>query len=823
MSVAPSLCVSSVDRLGSKESSIAVRARVPRRIHANMCSCARRRSCTPTSTRSTRRSSSATIRGCAAGPVIVGGGCRARGELRGEGVRRPHGDGRARRPAGCARRRSSSRRGCRPTPRRARRCSRCSTTRRRWSRGCRSTRRSSTSAGCGGSSGTPTEIAARLRRDVLERVGLPITVGVARTKFLAKVASGVAKPDGLLVVPPDGELDFLHPLPVERLWGVGPVTADKLHDRGHHDRRRGRRGSPRRRSSSMLGRGVGPAPPRARAQPRPAAGAGRPPPALDRLAARARPSAARSPDDDRRRRSSALVDRVTRRMRAAGRVGRTVVLRLRFDDFSRATRSHTLPRATAQTADDPRHGARRCWPTADAADRAAGPHAGRRRGRATSTTTAPSSSRCRSIAHSGGALDAALDEVRDRFGSAAVTRAVLLGRDPGLLGAAAARLSRRPQVRRREAGRLGYAELRLQRDAQREQLPVGTRRADQRHADGEAASPDAGREGRHGEARPVPEVRQRDQDVVGAGVLVAVTAQRSDNGNRRLDEGGQPVLIEPRRPGMRHLPAADLRRDVGLAGHGPTLAFSRPTRATPAGRARAARRNADARRASPWSGRRGSRRRCRRSRSAVGRRRASPRAGDRPRAPGRSRPPRPDRARLPATRGETARRTPIRGRRPSRGPGMPGGGAWRALSAAPAIGAAHRRSSRPQSTSVRAIGPGVVEAPGQRDDPRQRDAPARGLDRRRAAARRRDAQRARRVGAGGGGNHAARRAPPPTHHSSHPRSARAPTGCRPGRSCRRRRTRACADARAGPCPPRRGGSRRRSPPREPRRAGGSTR
>src|SRR5947207_4473884 len=81
-------------------------------------------------------------------------------------------------------------------------------------------------------SGTPTEIAVRLRRDVLERVGLPITVGVARTKFLAKVASGVAKPDGLLVVPPDRELAFLHPLPVERLWGVGPVTATELHGRG---------------------------------------------------------------------------------------------------------------------------------------------------------------------------------------------------------------------------------------------------------------------------------------------------------------------------------------------------------------------------------------------------------------------------------------------------------------------------------------------------------------------------------------------------------------------------------------------------------------
>src|SRR5438477_9539711 len=81
-------------------------------------------------------------------------------------------------------------------------------------------------------SGTPVEIAARLRGEVRERVGLPITVGIARTKFLAKVASGVAKPDGLLVVPPDRELAFLHPLPVGRLWGVGRVTAARLHEPG---------------------------------------------------------------------------------------------------------------------------------------------------------------------------------------------------------------------------------------------------------------------------------------------------------------------------------------------------------------------------------------------------------------------------------------------------------------------------------------------------------------------------------------------------------------------------------------------------------------
>src|SRR3954453_18795560 len=82
--------------------------------------------------------------------------------------------------------------------------------------------------GLGHIRGTPVEIAARLRRDVRARVGIPITVGVASTKFLAKVASGVAKPDGLLVVPPGGESAFLRPLPVERLWGGGAGTASKL-------------------------------------------------------------------------------------------------------------------------------------------------------------------------------------------------------------------------------------------------------------------------------------------------------------------------------------------------------------------------------------------------------------------------------------------------------------------------------------------------------------------------------------------------------------------------------------------------------------------
>ena len=137
-------------------------------------------------------------------------------------------------------------------------------------------------------SGTPTEIAVRLRRHVLERVGLPITVGVARTKFLAKVASGVAKPDGLLVVPPDGELAFLHPLPVERLWGVGHVTARKLHDRGI--RTVGQVAELPEGRARLAGRaGGGPPAPCPRPQPRSPARARGPPPRLDRVATRTRP------------------------------------------------------------------------------------------------------------------------------------------------------------------------------------------------------------------------------------------------------------------------------------------------------------------------------------------------------------------------------------------------------------------------------------------------------------------------------------------------------------------------------------------------------
>jgi DNA polymerase IV len=277
-------------------------------------------------------------------------------------------------------------------------------------------------------SGTPLEIAVRLRREVLEQVGVPVTVGVARTKFLAKVASGVAKPDGLLVVPPDRELAFLHPLPVGRLWGVGPVTAARL---GEHGIRTV--GEVARLSEaalvSMLDRASG-----------------------RHLHALAHNRDPRPVQPGRRRRSIGsqcalgrgsrapedvdavlvgLVDRVTRRMRAAGRVGRTVLLRLRLGDYSRVTRSHTLPRATAHT--------QTILVTARWLLAAAMPLI-EQRGLTLVGVAVGGLEDDLAVQlwlpfdrHGGSTLDTALDEIRERFGAAAVTRAVLLGRRQGLV------------------------------------------------------------------------------------------------------------------------------------------------------------------------------------------------------------------------------------------------------------------------------------------------------------------------------------------------------------------------------------------------------
>jgi DNA polymerase-4 len=275
--------------------------------------------------------------------------------------------------------------------------------------------------------GSPVEIAASLRRDVRERVGLPITVGVARTKFLAKVASAMAKPDGLLVVPPDRELAFLHPLPVERLWGVGPVTAGRLHRIGITTVAQVA-GFPETALATIVGRAAG--------RHLHALAHNRDPRPVERR--RRRRSIGSQRALGRRPRSAAevdavlvgLADRVTRRMRAAGRVGRTVVLRLRFDDFSRATRSHTMPRATAET--------QTILATLRDLVGAATPEI-RRRGLTLVGTAVTNLDDERTLQlelpfwePGWSALDAALDEVRNRYGADAVKRGVLLGRNAGI-------------------------------------------------------------------------------------------------------------------------------------------------------------------------------------------------------------------------------------------------------------------------------------------------------------------------------------------------------------------------------------------------------
>ena len=276
--------------------------------------------------------------------------------------------------------------------------------------------------------GKPPEIARRLRREVRKRVGLPITVGVAGTKHLAKVASAVAKPDGLLVVPPGAELRFLHRLPVERLWGVGPVTASKLRACGITTV-----GQVARLGETMLVSILGPAAGRhlhALAHNRD--------PRQVRARGRRRSMGAqcalgrRSPSSPEELDTIvvALVDRLARRLCAARRVCRTVVLRLRFDDFSRATRSHTLGEATAQT--------RMILATARGLLAASMPTIERQG----LTLVGVALSNLEDDAaiqlalpfdrRRADALDATLDVVRERFGATAISRAVHLDRDLGV-------------------------------------------------------------------------------------------------------------------------------------------------------------------------------------------------------------------------------------------------------------------------------------------------------------------------------------------------------------------------------------------------------
>lgn len=279
-------------------------------------------------------------------------------------------------------------------------------------------------------SGTPVQIGAQLRSAVRERVGLPITVGIARTKFLAKVASQEAKPDGLLLVPPDRELAFLRPLPVRRLWGVGAKTADKLRIHGVHTV-----ADVAELSETTLGSMVGGAMGRqlfALAhnvdRRRVVTGVRRRSVGAQRALGRAGNSMSDTEVDAV---VVNLIDRITRRMRTSGRTGRTVVLRLRFNDFSRVTRSHTLPRATASTD--------AILAAARGLVAAARPLTAERGltlvGFAVSNIDRDGAQQLElpfDAAVDPVALDSAVDEVRQRFGNGSVMRGVLLGRDPGL-------------------------------------------------------------------------------------------------------------------------------------------------------------------------------------------------------------------------------------------------------------------------------------------------------------------------------------------------------------------------------------------------------
>src|SRR5215471_1893724 len=202
-------------------------------------------------------------------------------------------------------------------------------------------------AGCTHLFGPPLEIAKAIRRRVREELGLPISIGVARTKHLAKIASQVAKPDGLVVVDPETELDFLHDLPVELMWGVGPVTQARLAETGVLTIGQLAR-LPRGSLELLLGDALG--------HKLAALAWNRDPRELE-THRRARSAGAQSALGKKPAAASVfrptlrhLADRVGSRLRAKSRLGRTVSVRVRFADLRAVTRSVTLPAPISATA-----------------------------------------------------------------------------------------------------------------------------------------------------------------------------------------------------------------------------------------------------------------------------------------------------------------------------------------------------------------------------------------------------------------------------------------------------------------------------------------
>jgi DNA polymerase-4 len=271
-------------------------------------------------------------------------------------------------------------------------------------------------------SGEPAWIGATLRRRARDELGLPLSVGIARTRSLAKMASRAAKPDGLLLIEPARELDFLHPLPVEAMWGIGPATAAKLHSlgartigqlaalglptllaefgehSGRHLHSLAHSTDSRRVSGRRGRRSVG---------------------SQSAFRARDRGRA------ERERILAGVVDRVTRRLRAGGRAGRTVTLRLRFGDFSRITRSRTIAQPTNSTSvvrDLARDLLREAEPVIE------------RRGLtligvAVSGLAPRGAGVQLTLDDLGAELDAAIDAVRERFGNEVLSRGTSRARD----------------------------------------------------------------------------------------------------------------------------------------------------------------------------------------------------------------------------------------------------------------------------------------------------------------------------------------------------------------------------------------------------------
>jgi DNA polymerase-4 len=195
--------------------------------------------------------------------------------------------------------------------------------------------------------GPPSDIARMIRRRVRQEVGLPISIGISSTKILAKIASARAKPDGLVVVDNGSELDFLHPLPVEALWGVGKVTAGRLHDLGI-----GTIGELSEVPSGALAPLLGPGAAGAlrslswNLDPRPVQGGRR----AGSVGSQQALGAGLVDRDEMAVVVLGLADRVGRRLRAKQRTGTTLTVRVRFPGPRSVTRSHTLIAPTGSTA-----------------------------------------------------------------------------------------------------------------------------------------------------------------------------------------------------------------------------------------------------------------------------------------------------------------------------------------------------------------------------------------------------------------------------------------------------------------------------------------